>query len=94
MRYAVASGKYTDSLVKGVQLFDQGGGKRGGDKVFAEMVLLLAFLVCVCELVFFLVVSQAQKNLKNCGKIICRTPYRTINSYDQSYNRDLLVLTP
>ena len=32
MRYAVASRKNTDSLVKGMILFDQGGGGRGGRK--------------------------------------------------------------
>jgi hypothetical protein len=32
VRYAVASRKNTDSLVKGMILFDQGGGGRGGGK--------------------------------------------------------------
>jgi len=32
VRYAVALRKNTDSLVKGMKLFDQGGGGRGGGK--------------------------------------------------------------
>ena len=31
VRYAVASRKNTDSLVKGMILLDEGGGKRGGE---------------------------------------------------------------
>ena len=67
MRYAVASRKNTDSLVKGMILLDEGGGKRGGGiKVFDEngapVSPLSACFFWVLALGFFLVVSPAQKN--------------------------------
>jgi hypothetical protein len=65
--------KNTDSLVKGMILFDQGGGGRGGegrgDKVMVEsapprqsMVRLFPVVVCArdCKC-FFLIFSRAQK---------------------------------
>ena len=66
VRYAVASRKNTDSLVKGMILLDEGGGKRGGGiKVFDEngapVSLLSACFFWVLALGFFLLVSPAQK---------------------------------
>ena len=81
MRYAVASRKNTDSLVKGMILLDEGGGKRGGGlKVFDEngapVSPLSACFFWVRALGFFLVVSRAQKKmLKIGGKLIHWTPY-------------------
>ena len=66
MHYDVASRKNTDSLVKGMILLDEGGGKRGGGiKVFDEngapVSPLSACFFWVLALGFFLVVSPAQK---------------------------------
>jgi hypothetical protein len=52
MRYAVASRKNTDSLVKGIRLLDEGGGKSGwGIRCSDEMVLPSVrppLFFCVC----------------------------------------------
>ena len=58
MRYAVASRKNTDSLVKGIGLLDEGGGKRGGGIRYSDEMVLpsvcppLVFL-CVLALAIF-----------------------------------------
>ena len=66
VRYAIASRKNTDSLVKGMILLDEGGGKRGGDlKVFDEngapVSPLSACFFLGARARIFLVVSRAQK---------------------------------
>jgi len=86
VRYAVASRKNTDSLVKGMILLDEGGGKRGGGiKVFDEngapVSPLSACFFWVLALGFFLVVSPAQKNLENWREIHPLDPLtKTVNT--------------
>ena len=81
VRYAVASRKNTDSLVKGMILFDQGGGGRGGGKRSWSKVLPVFSPRSACFSFFFRssnfeFPARIKKNEKNGVKFIRWTPYR------------------
>ena len=69
MRYAIALRKNTYSLVKGIGLLDEGGGKRGGGIRYSDEMVLpsvcppLVFL-CVLALAIYLCSFAGSKKMK------------------------------
>ncbi len=77
MRYAVASGEITNSLVKGMKLLARVGGGEGRgtnvvDKIGAPVSLLLVAFFSFLRLGFLAGILGGKKND---GELTCWTPY-------------------